>query len=138
MEEQSYLFDFKAVDDLLYMWNSTFHTSDMDGVNPNYELVFCTDAPSNIGDCLSGGTLNSNVTVKQAVDCKLLFKDNIISFKGNTVWNIGEEEVTLKAVFLRDKSNGYVMAYNINIDYFYVTNKLMFDDGTILWSISYE
>ncbi len=133
-EVQSFLFDFKRVEDFWEMWNIKFPISEM-GSSNKFQLVFCTDSPNNIEDCLTNGSLNSNVTIYTSKDCTLEWSNHTISIKDDVTWNIGDYEVTLKAVFLRNKATGYVMGYNINIDNFDITNKLVFDGGTLLWSI---
>ena len=136
-DSQSFLFDFTRVDDFMDQWNLSFKLSDMATAN-NFQLVFCTDAPNNIRECLtSGGALDVNaVTIPSggAVDCSLKWEDNAISIRSDTTWNI-TGEVPLKAVFIRNKANGYVMAYCIHISEFTVTNKIIFDGGTVLWRI---
>ena len=136
---QSYIYDFQRVPRFFDDFNIKFKVIDMDGASSNFQIVYCTYAPNNIDDCLaSDGKLSSDVTVQQAVDCKLKWEDDTIYLKDNTTWNIGDSIYPLKAVFIRDKATQYVLGYCINITSFEVTNKIIFDDGTILWSITDE
>ena len=138
-DTQSYIFDIKEVPSFFDDWNIKFRVMDMDGTSTKFKLVFSDYAPSNIEDCLNGGILNtSQVNVASSVDCKLNWdKDSrIISVKGDTVWNIGDNTYPLKAVFLCNKSDDYVLGYCIHITSFDVTNKVKIEDGTILWSIT--
>ncbi len=137
-EIQSFLFDFKKVSDFWDNWNIKFKIADM-GVADKFQLVFCTYAPNSIEDCLNNGQINTtNVTVSDVIDCTLDWEDNTISFGEDATLTIGDDELMLKAIFLRDKTTEYVMAYSINLTEFDVTNTLTFDEGTILWSIKDE
>ena len=136
---QSFLFDFKKVRDFWDNWNIKFKIADM-GVANKFQLVFCTYSPNNIDDCLNdNGQINTtNVTVNDVIDCKLSWNDNTISFGDDATLTIGDDELMLKAIFLRDKTTGYVMAYSINMTEFDVTNTLTFDEGTVIWSLKDE
>ena len=138
VDEQSFLFDFSHVDSFMEQWNLSFKLSDMNSTN-NFELVFCSDSPNNIRECLnSGGGINTDtVTFRNGSDvvpCSLKWEDNSISIRDNATWNIGEAEIPLKSIFLRT-TGGYVIGYCINISEFIVTNKLTFDANTTLWRI---
>lgn len=133
---QGFLFDFSRVTDFFDQWNVIFKTTDMDGSN-RFQLVFCTDSPTNIQDCLDAGKLNSSVTIADGgvIDCGLTWKDETITLSSDVTFNIGDEELTLKSVFLRHKASQYVMGYSININAFDVTNEVIFDEGTVFYSI---
>lgn len=140
-DTQSYIFDIKEVPSFFDDWNIRFRVIDMNGASSNFKLVFSSYAPSNIGDCLNGGILDtSQVTVITSVDCKLNWDKNsrIISVKDDTQWTIGDNDYPLKAVFLCNKSDNYVIGYCIHTNSFTVTNKVKIEDGTILWSITNE
>jgi len=144
MTDISFLFDFTRVDTFIEQLNLTYKLSEMDGDenNPQFQLVFCSDSPNNISDCLtSGGALNSDVTiaptstpnVDASIDCSLKWENNTISLGNEVIWSIGNNAVPLKAVFIRHKTSGYVMAYCIHITEFTVTNQIVFDEGTVFW-----
>ena len=137
-EEQSFLFDFQRSPTFLDNMNVKFHLLEMNSSN-NFQVVFSTYAPTNIEDCLSSdGTLNSDVTIQASLDCSLKWENDIISIRNDVTWNIGDTYYPLKAVFIRNKSNGYVMGYSINITSFEVTNEVIFEEDTILWSFRDE
>ena len=137
-EEQSFLFDFQRSPTFLDNMNVKFHLLEMNSSN-NFQVVFSTYAPTNIQDCLSSdGTLNSDVTIQESLDCCLKWENDIISIRNDVTWNIGDAYYPLKAVFIRNKSNGYVMGYSINITSFEVTNEVIFEEDTILWSFRDE
>ena len=48
---------------------------------------------------------------------------------------IGERNIPLKAIFLRDKASKYVMGYSINMVAFTVTNVVVFDEDVIFWDV---
>ena len=133
VDAQGFIFDFTRVKDFFDNWNILFKLSDMNTSN-NFKLVFCSDSPPNIDECLNaGGGINTNVvTVADTVYCSLKWENETISIRNDTTWNI-DGEVPLRAVFL--VSNNYVMAYSINMSEFIVSNKIVFDEGTKLWSI---
>lgn len=139
VEPQSFLFDFTRVDSFFDQWNLAFKLTDMTTSN-NFELVFCYDAPNNIEECLNGTVLDeSKVSIAQngVVPCSLKWEDNGISLRNNATWNIVNES-PLKAIFLRVRSNKYVMSYCINIEEFTCTNKIIFEGGLLFWRIIYE
>ena len=140
MSIQSYIFDIKEVPSFFDDWNIRFRLMDMDGASNKFKFVFSDYAPSDIGECLDGKVLSSSVNVASSVDCKLKWdKDSrVISVKGDVQWTIGDNDYPLKAVFLCNKSDNYVLGYCIHTNSFTVTNKVKIEDGTILWSITNE
>jgi len=137
VDEQSFLFDFSHVDNFMTQWNLAFKLSDMNSSN-NFELVFCTDSPNNVRECLtSGGAIDTNnvtIATDGVVPCSLKWENNTISLRNDATWNI-DGEIPLKSIFLRVANNGYVMAYCINISEFNCTNKLTFEGGVAFWRI---
>ena len=140
MDTQSFLFDFARSPTLFDQWNISFKLSDMvdtGNSNANFELVFCDDSPNNIRECLNsgGGIDESAVHTVDEVGCDLKWENNTLSIRNDVTWNIGDREVSLKAIFLRDATSQYVLSYCINISEFIVTNQLIFDGGIALWRI---
>lgn len=137
MAEQSFLVDWSRVKNFWRAWNEEFTVQEMNGAN-NFQLVFSSYTPNNIDDCLtSSGTLTQDVLATSTViDCGLTWDDNgIISISNNVTWNIGNETIIpLKAIFLRKKENGFVLGYSINQTSFDVTNKVIVDKDTVIWS----
>ena len=133
---QSYLFDFNRVDTFFEEFNKKFNLSDMDGTN-NFEIVVSSYSPSNISECLNAnGTLNTSVvTGTTAQNLPLLWTNNTIKVAFDVTFNFGTNIVPLKSLFIRDKTTGYVMGYSIFMNTFNVTNQMVFDADTDLWSI---
>lgn len=136
-ELKSYPFDFDSVNDFFTQWNIKFKLSDMTGASNKFQLVLASTCPNNIEQCLTNGSLNNNVTIYTSQDVKLTWDNSqkTISITDNVTFNLSTNTFSLKAVFLRNKSNGYVMGYSINENAVSVTNKVIFDKDTILWSI---
>ena len=108
----------------------------MDGSTDNFSFVFCSTAPSNINECLSDGALNTSVvTVIDSVDCPLTWENNQISVGNDATLTIGDTRVPLKAIFLKDKTTGFVLGYAINGNSFEVTNEIQFDEGTVMFTL---
>lgn len=147
---QSYVFDFTRVPRFMDDINreDCFDTDDMDGVNNNYEFVFATSCPANIDDCLTvNGTIDTtNVSLYSSGTgaCKLLWShgvngNRVMSIANNSVTiDIGDVDIELKAMFLRDATTGYVLAYSINDRAVMVTNQVIFPVNGVLWSYRNE
>lgn len=140
-EVQSYIFDFQRVPSFFEEWNNSFKVEDMkdsstDASAKHFQIVYCDVAPSNINDCLNGSRLNtSSVHVLQTVDVNLKYDNDVISVRYDATWSLGTDIKPVKAIFIRNKSNGYVMGYSINTVAFEVTNTVKLEKDTILWSI---
>lgn len=137
MEVYSYIFDFSRSPTFFERWNYDFKVEEMKQDANNFEVVYCTHAPENINDCLTGGVLNNNVTVATNGVCNLNLKydDGVISVRSDSTFNIGEAIIPLKAIFIRNKSSKFVMGYSINNSPFDVTNQVVIEANTILWSL---
>ena len=144
MTEQSFLFDFTRVKSFFEQWNVAFKLTDMNSSN-NFRLVFASDSPNNIDDCLDNGVIDEDVvtyatqtvggvTSDAIIPMSLKYENDTISIRNDTTWNIGNEPMPLKSVFITT-TDGYVMAYSINISEFTVTNKIVFEGGVTLWRI---
>ena len=154
--ERSYIFDFSRVPTFFAHMNvcresgqSTpvgFKLSDMDGETLNYELVICQSGGDNISDYLTldglldEATIDPQGTLLLAEDCSLECTiddvgDMQIKIGAETTFDIGEQNIPLKAIFLRDKDSKYVMGYSINMVAFTVTNAVIFDEDVIFWDI---
>lgn len=151
MAEQSYIFDFSRVPSFFENFNIGFFVDEMtkiiDGETVSegtecFELVWVDYGADNIGEYLtSDGLLDESVHIYQSKSCALdwiqdQYGDATIELHGNVEFNVGENNVPLKAIFLRNSSTGYVMGYSINMNPFSVTNKAVFDDDVIFWDIS--
>ena len=151
MSEQSYSFDFARVPSFMENFNIAFFIDEMyktvDGTLVNegenaYELVWVSYGYDNIQDYLDEfGNLKDDVTIYDSVECTLEwiqdeFGDATVGLYDEVSFDIGDENVPLKALFLRDASTGYVMGYCINIYPFYVTNEAVFDGDIVFWDIT--
>lgn len=135
MVEQSFMVDWSRVPDFFTYWNKLYDVSAMNGTVGNFEIVFSSYAPDNIQDCLAGTLLNEDVVITHRADCGLEWDSNgIVSIFTDVIWNVGDEIIPLKAIFLRNKANGVVMGYSINQTSFDITNQVILDGGTVLWS----
>lgn len=147
MAEQSYVFDFSRVPSFFEHFNIDFHISDMDGSSAKFQLVLAEYGGNNIDEYLDeSGCLDTDIVSVDTIlveDCKLSctfddYGDATIKLAENVTFDIqdtlGDVNIPLKAVFLRDKTTGYVMGYSINIVSFNVTNAVVFDDDVIFWS----
>lgn len=135
---QSFILDFKRVPRFFEDWNVNFKVAKMKNPSTaNFQLVYCSIAPDNIEDCLNGGVLNTSaVSVSASIDLNLKYDNEVISVRNDCIWNVGAGTTTyIKAVFIRDKSNGYVMGYSILDNAVDVTNVVKLEKDTILWSI---
>lgn len=136
MVEQSFMVDWSRVPDFFTYWNKLYDVSAMNGTVGNFEIVFSSYAPDNIQDCLAGTLLNEDVIITHREDCGLEWDTNgIVSIFTDVIWNVGDEIIPLKAIFLRNKVNGVVMGYSINQTSFDITNQVILDADTVLWSI---
>lgn len=142
MAEQSYIFDFNRVPSFFEHFNIDFKVEDMDG-SDKFELVWVSYGDGdNISDYLnSDGILSDSATVYDSVDVGLdyvpdEFGDATIGLHSQVEFTIGDTNVPLKAIFLRDKTSEYVLGYSINRVPFTVTNKAVFDEDIIFWDIT--
>lgn len=142
MAEQSYIFDFSRVPSFFEHFNLDFLVSDMDGSSSKFQLVLVKHGGDNISDYLdNNGELDVDSGESIVEDCKLSYTsdsygDATISLADDVTFTIGDTNIPLKAVFLRDKTTGYVMGYSINLVPFSVTNKVVFDDDVVFWDIT--
>lgn len=138
MTIQSFIFDFHRVPRFFEDWNNNFSIGAMKRDNSSFfQVVYCSIAPDNIEDCLNGGVLDTGaVSVSASVDLSLKYDKEVISVGSDCTWNVGANVIQpIKAVFIRNKSNGYVMGYSIFDNAIEVTNVVKLEKDTILWSI---
>ena len=148
MAEQSFIFDFIRTPDFMDNFNRSgcFDVNDMDGINKNYEFVLSSSCPDNIEDCLdSEGCLKNTVTTVNVGDdgqisllwSKGIGNDRTISLGGNSsvTLDVGDVNVMMKGLFLRDISTGYVLAYCILTRTVPITNEVVFPASGLLWNI---
>lgn len=98
--------------------NVSYSDSDFDGT-AKWQIVISNDCPDNISDCLdSNGLLNSSVVVSATSDIKLHLEE---SDDYNSYVSIAEtlsmslaNDVDMKGLFLRKKSNHFVLMAMVN------------------------
>lgn len=157
MAEQSYIFDFTRTPTFFENFNIKFSVNDMYQVSSinsdgsyeysnspsdNFELVWVDYGADNISDYLNNdGTLKSSINVYDAQSCGLdwvkdEFNDVRIELHDEVEFTIGDTNIPLKAILLRDATSGFIMGYSINMTSFSVTYKAVFDSDVIFWNIT--
>lgn len=144
MAEQSYIFDFSRTPTFFEHFNIDFNLADMDSTTANFEMAIVKYGGDNISEYLDSedGTLDTDTIGSE----NILVEDCILSFESDSMgditirlaeavsFDIGDVNIPLKAIFLRDKVTGYVMGYSINLVPFNVTNAVVFDENLIFWN----
>lgn len=98
--------------------NVSYSDSDFDDT-AKWQIVISNDCPDNIPDCLnSNGLLNSNVTVSATADIKLHLEEvddynSYVTIAENLSMSLSED-VDMKGLFLRKKSNNFVLMAMVN------------------------
>lgn len=137
---ESYIFDFSVPKNFLRYLNIYYNIADMNGADGKFEFVLASYSEDNIKDCVDGNNkLNNKVTVYSAADAGLLYSeddkgDSTIKTSKPVVFDIGEDIVPLKAVFVRDKTSKTVFLYCININPITVTNSFTIDENVVLYT----
>lgn len=138
VEQESFPIDLTFVDDFDETINTSKWSLSLFDGTAKCELVFSSDCPNNISDCLnSSGTLNNSVSVDTRADIKLLVnketvRNKFLYISESLTVNISEN-FDVKGLFLRNKSNGYVLAYMINPNRpMRFCRKIIFEEGNVL------
>ena len=140
MATVSYLWDFTKAPHFFEFINKKFHISKMNGAD-NFEFVLASACPINIGLCIDANNiLTSRVSVLSTVTGGLKFiedEDGICYCRvaKDTIFDIGDSVVGLKAIFIRDKNTKSVLLYCINITPFNITNTFIFNKNSIVFTI---
>ena len=131
-------------------YNLKFLVEEMDGINNNYQFVLADTCPENIEDCLTAnGTLDATKVheinlIGNDGDVSLIYSkgvnaSRVISLGSSDVTlDVGDINVMLKAMFLRDIHTGYVLAYCILARSIPITNQVIFPATGIVWTIRNE
>lgn len=130
-------------------YNIEFFVADMDGINKNYEFVIADSSNDNIEDCLNDdGTLNTDevhtVNIGDDGEVSLIYSkgvrgSRVISLgSSDVVMDVGDENVSMKAMFLRSISTGYVLAYCILARAVPITESVIFPASGLVWTIRNE
>lgn len=149
MAEKSIVFDLHRTPNFIDNMNrsSCFDVNHMDGSTKRYEFVLASACASNIEDNLTNNALNGNVTVidvgttnQVALKYTNIGGNNrtISMPSSNLTITIGNNDVFLKGLFLRDRTTGYVLAYSIFDKSFPITNNVCIRKDRIIWTIKNE
>lgn len=134
VEVESFPIDLIMVDSFVHQHNLKWSVNDLAS---GMELVFSSDCPDNISACLtSTDTLAMNVSVDLQNDIALAANTESVNVNYMYVAQSLEVDIDdnfdVKAIFLRKKSNGYVMGYMINQKAMRFCNRIMFEEGNVL------
>ena len=137
---ESFVFDFSKPKNFLRFLNIYYKISDMNGAL-NFEFVLASYSDDNINNCLNeDNTINEDVvTIYQVTDGGLSYSEDeygssLIKTSSPIEFNIGNDIVPLKAVFIRDKQSKVVFLYCINMTAFTVTNSFIIDEDVFLFT----
>lgn len=149
MAEKSIVFDLHRTPNFVDNMNRSgcFDVNHMDGSTKRYEFVLASNCGDNIEDNLTNNALNNNVTViNVGTTGQVALKYTNIGGNNRTISSppsdltitIGNNDVFLKGLFLRDRTTGYVLAYSIFDKTFPITNEMVIPKNRILWTIKNE
>ena len=149
MAEKSIVFDLHRTPNFVDNMNRSgcFDVNHMDGSTKRYEFVLASACGNNIEDNLTNNALNNNVTViNVGTTGQVALKYTNIGGNNRTISSppsdltitIGNNDVFLKGLFLRDRTTGYVLAYSIFDKSFPITNNMVIPKDRILWTIKNE
>ena len=138
MTEESFYIDWTKGYKFWENWNKEFDVDHMNGSVSNFKIYFSSYAYENFEDCvgLNGYLKGSVISESHSEPCGLKWDTNESSIRisSDVTWNIGDSIVPLKAIFLTTTANNYVLGYSINTNSFDVTNQLIIDEGSYLWT----
>lgn len=121
-------------------YNDKFSDSDFDGT-AKFEIVISDDCNDNISDCLtSAGLLDSSTVVSDTEDMPLtLVEDNNSSYVmiTNNVEMTIDSDVDVKGIFLRKKSNGFVIMAQVNSKAMRFCDGMTFEKDNILFIVNW-
>ena len=138
-ETQSYPFDLILVPNAIKKYNVSYSDSDFDGTN-KWQLVISTICPDNIEDCLNNnGLLNGSVNnvANADIGIELVEQDatnSHVKIKNNVTITLNDD-IDVKGIFLRKKSNNYVLMAMINQTPMRFCEKIMFEKDNILFQL---
>lgn len=149
MATQSFLFDMTLINTFWDNWNKTgwYGAESMVENQSKYEIIIADTSSTNplndVNDALENGEIKSTVNLHTGMIGKasLLYNktdatwNRSISFSKDCVINIGDENIFVKALFIRNTDTNKVIAYSILSDRFPVTNKITIPKDTLVWNI---
>lgn len=148
MTEQSFVLDLTLVETFWDNWNKSgwYGADTMVKTTPNYEMVIADSSSTNplndISDAIENGALKSTVTLHNITGDATLYYygasgswERTISFPNKCVVDIGNDNLFVKAIFLRNKSTKKVVAYCIFSQRMPMTNQIVIPAESIGWRI---
>ena len=140
VEKQSYPFDLIRSPLFFDEFNVSFDKTDFDGTD-NFQIVLSSICPDNISDCLNvDGTINGEVTnvANSDIALELVVDDerNRHILIKNDVSITLNEDIDVKGVFIRKKSNGFVVFAMVNENAMRFCEKIIFESGNIILQIT--
>lgn len=141
VERQSYPFDLIRTPLFFDKFNSSFSKADFNGSN-NFQIVVSTVCPDNLSDCLNGstGVLTGSVNNVATADVALQFvrEDDVnahIKIKNNVTMTLSSD-VDVKGVFIRKKSNNFVVFGMVNKTPMRFCEKIIFEKDNVILQIN--
>ena len=148
MAEQSFVLDMTLVETFWDNWNKTgwYGADSMVKNISSYEIVLADSSSTNplndITDALENGALKSTVNVHDTNgDVFLLYTgesgtwERTIQFDADCTVVIGDDNIYIKGVFLREANTIKVLAYCILSNRMPITNRIIIPKDTISWRI---
>ena len=123
--------------------NISYNDSDFDGT-AKWELIISNDCPDNVNDCLdSNGLLNNSVALSANVDIKLQlhetdddgtidYYNSYVAIAENTTLSLSDD-IDMKGLFLRKKSNNFVLMAMVNQTPMRFVNGVTFEADNVLF-----
>lgn len=149
MVQQSFVFDMTLIETFWDNWNKTgwYGADTMTPSKTDYEIIIADTSNTNqlhdIDDAIENGQLKNTVNIHtgKLATVKLVYGgesgswERTISFPEASTIDIGEDNIFVKALFIRHTTTKKVVAYCILSDRFPCTNKIIIPAGTIGWRI---
>ena len=148
MAEQSFVLDMTLVETFWDNWNKTgwYGADSMVKDYSGYEMVIADSSSTNplndINDALENGALKSTVNLHNKNGEALLYYsgssgswERTISFPRECVISIGDDNLFVKGIFLREANTKKVIAYCIFSQRIPITNQIIIPAESIGWRI---
>lgn len=148
MTEQSFVFDMTMVETFWDNWNKTgwYGADTMIKDYSNYEVIIADSSNNNplnnIEDALENGELKSTVATHTASgEAFLLYTgetgtwERTIKFDDECAIVIGDDNIYIKGLFLRNSTTKKVLAYCILSSRMPVTNQIIIPKDTVSWRL---
>jgi len=119
-------------------YNVSYSDSDFDGTN-KWEIVIATVCPDNLNDCLDSSGVLTGVTVADSEDISLNLTENgnigcYVTIKNNVTMSL-DSDVDVKGLFLRKKSNNFILMGMVNQKPMRFCDGMTFEKDNVLFVI---